>query len=345
MAGALTILLFVATGEGADPTTRAMARATRDALGPGTKVEVRETNGELTEDEALIAEQLAGANAVVDLAWTDSAHRSATLRVHIARTGRWIGRSIGFMPSDASTERGRTIGFTVVSMLPEPNTEPTPQAEGTQPSQPAASVPAAPPPPPQPTTPDQARFIEEPPTASAPPRPQAFALDLFALGAWAVGGEGGGGGGGGVALSWFPVVPLSVRLGGSLRAGSIDAVGSSTMTGALSAGIGWHPLRPSLSHPLGVAVRADYLEVYQSLKPTGSTLVLDGRTATMGERWQPGLGAVVDLSWLVIPDIEALLGVGVEDVFSSTNVQVHDGPLAVIPPLRVIGEAGLRMKF
>src|SRR4029077_2416687 len=98
MADALTILLFVAAGEGSDPTTRAMARATREALGPGAKVEVRETIGELKEDEALIAEQLAGADAVVDLTWTDPTHRSATLRVHVARNGRWMGRSIGFMP-------------------------------------------------------------------------------------------------------------------------------------------------------------------------------------------------------------------------------------------------------
>src|SRR5579864_7839397 len=124
MSDALTILLFVAIGEGSDATTRAMARATRDALGPGTTVEIRETANELNDDEALIAEQLAHADVVVDLTWRDPGHRNATLRVHVARSGRWLGRSIGFMPSDASTERGRTIGFAVVSMLPEPVAEP-----------------------------------------------------------------------------------------------------------------------------------------------------------------------------------------------------------------------------
>jgi hypothetical protein len=114
MSDALTILLFVATGEASDGATRAMARATREALGSEVTVEVRETASELTDDEALITEQLTHADVVVALTWRDQGHRSATLRVHVARSGRWLSRSIGFMPSDASTERGRTIGFAVV---------------------------------------------------------------------------------------------------------------------------------------------------------------------------------------------------------------------------------------
>ena len=354
MADALTILLFVAAGEGSDPTTRAMARATREALGPGAKVEVRETAGELKEDEALIAEQVARADAVVDLTWTDSTHRSATLRVHIAKNGRWLGRSIGFMPSDASTERGRTIGFTVVSMLPEVAAEPIPPADNTQPSTtpstPTAGPPAAPPPAP---LPDQDRAVHEPPQHIVPSGRQALALDLFALGAWGVDGDGGGGGGGGVAVSWFPVAPLSARLGGSLRAGSIGAVPGSTLTAALSTGIGWHPLRASQSHPLGVSLRADYLAIYQSLRPTGATVRSGNRTTAMGEQWLSGFGAVVDLSWFVIADIEALAGVGLEEVFDSTrvfystNVQVQMPGVAEadFPPLRVVGEAGLRVRF
>jgi hypothetical protein len=335
MAGALTILLFVAIGEGSDPTTRALVNSTREALGPGTKVEIRERATELGEDEALIAEQLAGADVVVDLGWTDPAHRSATLRVHIARSGRWIGRSIGFMASDASTERGRTIGFTVVSMLPEPAAEP-PAALAAPGEAPPPSTTAAPSaqPAPRPLQHDRAA-----PEASAMPLPNnappAFGLDVFALGAWGVGGDGGGGAGGGVALSWFPVPTLSARVGGSLRGGVIDAVQSTTLTAVLSAGLAWHPLRPTLSHPLGVSLRVEFLTLYQSLHQD---------LGLSRDRWLPGLGAIVDLSWLLVSDVEGVIGLGVEEAFGSTNVLSPQG-VANFPPLHMVGEAGLRVRF
>jgi hypothetical protein len=348
MPDALTILLFVAIGEGSEATTRAMVRATREALGPGAKVEVRESPTVPTEDEALIAEQLAGAGAVVELTWSDAAHRSAMLRVHVARSGRWIGRSIGFMPSDASTERGRTIGFAVVSMLPEAVSQTPPSTEPTPPPAPSAEPPE---PPSQPKTPEPDRSLPmavATPLPRVPPVEPSFALDVFALGAWGVGGEGADGGGGGVAAYWFPVAPFSIRVGGSLRAGSLGSVeSSSTLNAAVSVGVGWHPLRATRSHPLGVSLRIDYVALYQSLRSAVYVVSTGGRATASADRWLSGLGTVVDFSWLLFTDIEAIAGLGFEEAFYSTNVQLQGEtkPAADFPPLRAIGEAGLRMRF
>jgi hypothetical protein len=348
MADALTILLFVAAGEGSDATTRAMLRATREALGPTAKVEVRETPNELTEDEALIAEQLAGASAVVDLTWGDPAHRSAMLRVHVARSGRWIGRSIGFMASDASTERGRTIGFTVVSMLPEAGAEPTAPSESPS-APPAATEPPPTPQKPGPVEPDRSVHQAGAPAVPGelPSKPSFFAVDLLALAALSMGGEGAGGGGGGVAGYWFPLSRFSVRIGASLRAGSIGLVPSSTLTGAVSVGAGWHPLRATPSHPLGLSVRVDYLALYQSLQPTGYAVGTgNGAAASLADRWLSGIGEVVDLSWLLSAELEALVGLGLEEASGSTYVQVQGAPaIASFPPVRALGEAGLRVRF
>jgi hypothetical protein len=348
MADALTILLFVAAGEGSDATTRAMVRATREALGPTARVEVRETPNELTEDEALIAEQLAGASAVVDLTWADPAHRSAMLRVHVARSGRWIGRSIGFMASDASTERGRTIGFTVVSMLPEAAAEPTPSESPSGPL-------AAPQPPPTlqkvgPVEQDHSVHAAAAPAApnEPPGNPSFFAVDLLGLAALSLGGEGAGGAGGGVAGYWFPLLHFSVRIGGSLRAGGVGLVPSSTLTGAVSVGAGWHPLRATPPHPLGLSLRVDYLALYQSLQPTGYAVATGNRAAaSLADEWVSGLGEVVDVSWLLSAELEALLGLGLEEALGSTYVQVQGAPAAIaaFPPVRALGEAGLRVRF
>jgi len=43
MAGPLTLILLVAAGESADATTRGIADATHDALGPESRVLVRES--------------------------------------------------------------------------------------------------------------------------------------------------------------------------------------------------------------------------------------------------------------------------------------------------------------
>jgi hypothetical protein len=336
MADPLTILLFVAAGEGSDATTRAMARATREALGPAATVEVRETPTRLTDDAALIAEQLARADAVVDLTWTDPAHRNATLRVHIARSGRWIGRSIGFMPSDASTERGRTIGFAVVSMLPEPADQPPPAADAAPPPAPLPSPLPAPPPPlaalPQ---------ADERPHPKAPPPMPSFALDLFAMGSWGVYGNGMDGGGGGVAGAWFPLPALSLRLGVGVRAGSIGLVQTSALNAPMTVGAGWHPIRATPSHPFGVSMRAGYVLLYESLQYTR----LGG--GGMKDGWLSGVSAVVDAAWLFSPDVEAYFGPGLELEFGKTIVSatVPSPAETTLSPLRAIVEVGVRVRF
>ncbi|MDP9001996.1 MAG: hypothetical protein M3O46_18025 [Myxococcota bacterium] len=350
MADPLTILLFVASGEGSDATTRAMARATREALGSRASVEVRETPAELSDDEAVIAEQLAHADVVVDLTWSDPGHRNATVRVHLARSGRWIGRSVGFMPSDASTERGRTIGFAVVSMLPEAVSPPsaiTPAATGRGPSAPQVDdgVPAPI------SERDRTLPRDEPPESARPSTPRAFALDLFALAAWGIGSDGGDGGGGGAALQWFPLAPLSLRLGGSIRGGNIaSVVQSSTLTSTLSAGVGWHPLRPTSSRAFGVSVRADYLVLYQSLQyQAPRTADVFGANGVTKGALMSGMDVVVDAGFVLAPRVEGVLGLGLEDVFGLTYVILHQGPqgahTTTIPQLRFIAQVGVRVRF
>jgi hypothetical protein len=337
MADPFTILLFVASGEGSDATTRAMERATHDALGPGSHVEVRETANELTDDDARISEELAHADAVVYLTWGDAVHRNATLRVHIARSGRWISRSIGFMASDASKERGRTMGFAVVSMLPEASDEqPLPIA-------------AAPPPSPNPSLPPTAPATTGlhdrpiPPPDQTPargaPMMSSLALDLFALGSKGLDGKGDGGGGA-VAVSWFVRRPLSLRLGCGVRAGSIDVVHSTTFTATLSAGVAWHVVRSSVLQPFGLSLRADYVLVYQSMQ-----YFRGGTAPELADGWLSGVGAAVEPAWLFAPDVEGVVGLELEDVFVPANIEVRKVSVASVAPLRAVVEMGVRVRF
>jgi hypothetical protein len=348
MADPLTILLFVATGEGSDATTRAMARATREALGYGASVEVRETASELTDDDALVAEQLAHADALVELTWSDPSHRNAALRVHVARSGRWIGRSLGFMASDAGSERGRTIGFAVASMLPEAAGE----------GQAVSSTPGPEPGPPQspPASPPVSAPLAEPaaprdvPLPTPPQGLPSFALDLFGLAATGVGGDGDGAGGG-AAFSWFVWAPVSLRLGAGLRAGNINSgvARFATLTATASAGVAWHPMRSTPSHPFGMSLRADYLLVYQSARrvPASSARCEQGaRAIGRCDGWLSGIGLVADAAWLFSPDAAAIVGLGLEDVFVTTNLSIQGHAYAAaLPPLRAVVEAGVSVRF
>src|SRR5260370_30246213 len=99
MADPLTLIVLVASGGAADTTTRAMARATRDALGPEVHVEVREVKGVPVDEEALADERRAHADAVVELPLSDPARPRGTVRRHAARRPRTVSRPDALRPA------------------------------------------------------------------------------------------------------------------------------------------------------------------------------------------------------------------------------------------------------
>jgi hypothetical protein len=124
MADALVILLLVAAHEGSDPATLSVTEATRHALGSDSVILVNEVDQPPTDEEVVALERRVQAGAVVALQWEDAAHTHARLRMHAAE--RWTERGIEFGEGDPLSERGRTIGFAVASMLPPRDAPPPP---------------------------------------------------------------------------------------------------------------------------------------------------------------------------------------------------------------------------
>jgi hypothetical protein len=356
MTDPVTLIVLVAAGEAANPTTAAMVRATGDALG-GAPVEVRETPGVPTDADALAMETESRASAVIELIWTDANQRQVILRVHLATGRRWVERSIGFMPSDPAGERGRTLGFAAASILPEAAHSPT-RSDGLPTQPPAAPAP----------TPSEAPAEERAPRLDAP-RPSSASpdtvfppaateastsvlapspgthrphveIDLLAVGGVGIGGNATGAGGG-AAVGWFATQGLSLRVGASERAGSLDVAEATVFTLLINAGVALHPWRPTRSHPFGLSVRADYLLARQSATHFDS----DDPAPVTRSRWLSGVDAVADVSWILSTEIEAILGIGLEDVLSPTYINVRDQRVANLPALRAVGEAGFRLRF
>jgi hypothetical protein len=375
----ITLILLVAAGDRASPQTRAMAQATRDALG-GASVEILETQDHPSDDDALALERGAHAAAVVEVSWTGAARRRATLRVHLVRSGRWIERSFGFGATDASSEQGRTLGFAVASIFPDaaasgaqaptaPSSSsnvgtspsgaatPAPQAPSERPATaPSPSPPGAPPapshldspsPPAASSIPSAVRVdaIDAPPdqgsltSQSHPGDPSAtrVTLDLLVIDA---SGDAGGLGGAG-AVGWVPVPALALRLSGGGRSSTLDAAQSTGLTLFAAAGAVLRPWRATRAQPFELSVRVDYVLSHLSLTHFDND---EPRPITQA-RWLSGAAVVVDAGWLFATVVEAVVGVGFQNDFGSTEVEDKGAQVATIPSLRLVGEAGVRVRF
>ncbi len=318
MAGALTLVILVASGQAHDPGTEAVARATREALGPDTRVEVRETTGTPTDNDAIQVETSAHADAVAEVRWNDARRDQAVLHVLVARTSRWVYRTIGFDASDAPAERGRTLGFAVASMLPEgglPTPSPTSSSTETE-------------------TPTR-----EEPLRGATGGGARFVVDVVGLGSLGLGGTAEGFGAA-AAAQWFATSALSLRLGAGALGGTLSEADATTLYLLGTAGVAIHPLRARAGHPFGMALRVDYVAMRQSISRFGGEVGPSGYA-----RWLSGVDAVVEGDWLFASDVEVVLGLGLADVFAPTHVDVQGTQVANIPPLRGLAEVGFRLRF
>ncbi len=378
MADAATLIVLVAAAEATDPTTHAMARATRDALGPTARVIVRETPGDPGDADAIAAERAENADAVVELSWVASRegrHRQASVRVHL-RGGRWIDRWITFRPTDADAERGRTLGFAIASILPDassgaahaaPGPSPPPVASGTPPaaaggpappestppaepapapaSSPAPSpppaaqpAPAPSPPPPSPGPPPTLRPSE---AGAHPPDETTSLLTAEVLVNFA--GGGGGGAGVGPAVEYFVLPQLSLRVGGNLRRGMLtfpDSIDYNIWS--IVGGVVYHPLRARLSERVGFSIRADFVvDIVQMSRSQSGANPGPPQAQTKGD-YGPELAA--DVALLAVPNFEVVLGGGAQAWIPSITIS-EGADRQVVWQYRGFAETGFRLRF
>lgn len=334
MTAALILVILVSSGEADSAASKSMVRATSDALGLDAQVSVHEIDANAGDDDVLVAGKTWHADAVVRVKWEDG-HRHATLHLHADKGGRWIDRELGFNASDAEDERGRTVGFAVISMLPE------------------GQVPrAAPPPPPQekpkkrpdPDASDRdgdsdRNGRDEPPEEPEPPRRWHGTIDLTGVGAAGVGGDATSVGGA-ARGQWLATPDFGVRVGGGVRAGSVSAVSATSLTWYFAGGVSWHPTTPSRRHPFGIGGSIDAIAMHYALARTGP-----GGVSESQGRFIPAADLTLEGVWFFTEYVGALVSIGGEMTFGKTDVFVGGQPVATIPALRGVAEAGLRARF
>ena len=331
MGGPLTVVVMVAAGGAAEPTTMAIERAANEALGRTARVVVREAMGTPTDGEALAAASEANEGAVAEVTWSDRGHRVATVRVHLPGRRRWMGRTLGFGAADADSERGRTIGLALVSMLPDPDPAAPPQEA------PAPVVTIAPPPARARPEPE----IEEKPAPDTnPPGGLHYAMGFFGLGAAGLGSNVLAAGGG-AAFETFLTSRFGVRIGGAVRGGDVDGAPARTLTLMATAGLELRPWPTSSARALGASLRADYVLMNQTVTHSSTS----GTDLSTMARPLSGLDVVAGAEWRLGESADLVTGVGLEEMFATTYVDLNGRHMATLPPLTAFAEAGVRLRF
>jgi hypothetical protein len=309
--GPLVIVLLVAAGDGDSADTQAVLQALAEALS-NVRAAARETEGPPGDEAILALERDTASDVIAAVSWAGPAKLEARVRLHVRASDRWVERGLTFAASDDLRERGRTLGFTMASMLPDR----TPPPRVAPPPAPAVVAVAPPAPPPR------------------------LALDLMVMGSLGVGGDADALGGAFVLRrALAPWIAVRGELLG--RAGVVQAAQATSLSMHLAAGVAVSPLGNPATRPASLEVRTDLAVMYESLGHLSSDDVDRVRQA----RLIPGADLVLEGSLRVLGSAAVVLGVGAEVAFGRTDIFVHESKVAVLPPLRLVSNLGLRHYF
>jgi hypothetical protein len=303
---AVIVLLLVARGDMQQPAMAALTRAAESVLGPESHIVFHERQRALADDEAIALADQMRASMVVSVTWSSDQSR-AHVHVHFAERPGWLERDVSFAPLDPPTERGRTLGFEIATMVPD-----------VAPSQ-------APPPAPPLAKP------EERPLVPVSARPSVWAVDLNGTGA--VGGDATGYGIG-AGARWSFVPNAFARAGGAVRFGRVLPADATSTTWVPAIGVGYVSGGPSSRVRLGA--RVDALAMF--------TEVSRASPAEARGRWTPGVDLLGEIEIAATP-VAVAAAAGAEYALGSTSVRVGETDVTTLPRLRLLAELGLRFRF
>ncbi|WP_394837411.1 hypothetical protein LVJ94_10930 [Pendulispora rubella] len=310
MADPLIILLLVASPEVGDNVTSSMSASAREALGPQAHVLVENRRDLPSDEEALVLATKAHAKAVVELrAATGGSGTRMLLHAHVPGQGGWIDRTLTFSSIDDPSERGRTAGLAVASMMPLEWRMPPPRVA---------------PPPPEKRTP--------PPPVKEPWR-EKVAIDLAGL--VALGGARPAWGGQAVVRVDITRV-VGLRALGGVRFGSVPDADADATTVSFGGGAAFRvAASPSDAPRWELGLSGDVLALRQSLR----------REDVTESRWLLGVQATAEAAWFFVHHVGIVGAVSEELAFGATRVFVGPDRVATLTPFQTLVKAGFRLRF
>lgn len=316
------MVVLLAGGLRDDPTTEAVTKAMRLALGSDAIVLV--DTSEVRDDAAALGlAERSRAHAVARIVWTDDTHRAAHVDVHVTSnspgakpSAEWERDDLTFADDDAPAERARTVGFTIASMVQHVEAVTTPPAG----PEPLVTVMASP------------RREDSPPTPS--PR-YRIVTDASVRGAVSHGaGTPNYGGALGAELWLHPSVAATGTFGA--RFGTIQATAIAERLLLAGGGLA---VRLVTTRRIEANARADLLVVQQSARRTYAT----GQETR--SRWLAGTEVMGELSYWITTSTALTVSAGIELVSAGTNVDVGAARVADLPVWRALTQGGLTIRL
>jgi hypothetical protein len=326
MADPTLVLLVVIGATGADrPHGSNVSAAVVDALGRDARVLVEERADDPSDAEAAALADAIRGSAVAEIAWGDASHSRARLHVYLAGDRNWYDREVAFEPDDGPEERERAIGFVVGTMIRETQGMVLPAPPR---AAPVISAPAQQSPP----VATSAAEVATPPLAREDAR--RFGADIGALVTTGIEGVAPGLGPSLRGRVFISDV-LSIHAGASLGFGSIEAADARLTTTRIVAGarVRWLTVARALSFDLGLDALAVNHAVHRA------------EPFAYRDRWLAGAHTDVGLAWRASALLEPFATAGVDVVLGKTPISVAGSRLAAIPPLRMVFELGVTMRF
>lgn len=326
----LLLIVLVGANELQAPTTVALKDAARDFLGADAEVRVERYASPPADEE--LSSNRQHADAVAQLSWADEARRHALVRCYLESSHRFVSREIVFDGRDEMTERGKTLGFAIASMLAKP--------VGNEPASDSAREAFPEPRPPRAARPVVAseRVIDRPVRAAAEGAVSHGAIDVTALGASGVAGSGGGVGAG-LAARWFFRHPMSLRLAGGIRYGRVEPAQANGTAFLGGLGLAFEFTRPDSRFAFGG--RADALLTALTLtRARAADAVPETQT-----RVQPAADLLLEGAWYLWDSGAVLFAAGGEFGLGHTDVVVQNKDVIDIAAFRLVAELGARARF
>jgi hypothetical protein len=302
----VVLVLWVVASDVASPTTTGASAAVRDVLGEDRTVQVRT----LDESGAMQAagHRLPAGASVARLTWSDTEHRHAHLTCYLPRSQRWVSRDVVFTAEDPETERGRTLGFLVASMLLDEGGAPKPRMR-------AASAPAP-----------GGEYVQATTMAMSAAASAAFSGDVTGLGAW-------------MSAEYLLVPRIGVGVAGDLRFGSIPALQATTQTASLTATSSLELYRPTQATWLGVRAAAGAMRI------AVSRLSEDDPTPETHARWAPLVEVAGRAAFGFVRHAGVFAELGLDTTLTRRTVPVEDSGPARFPVLFPVVRLGVGASF
>ncbi len=303
MSASLALVVAVTTSAN-DPVNAATLQAAEQALGPAAMVEVERVS---SADDAELSRIAGEKHAAIALVRWQS---PSTAVVHFRgwESARWIDRTVVFESDDAPAERGRALGFTLASMMPQAIAS----GEGA-----------------------------EKPALAAPSQPHRWlgAIDVTASGAFAP-AEFGTGLGAQLGFTWF-LQRLGVRAGASVRAGDVPPAQATALYASAALGLAMRFIEPRPHQRFGFGARVDALLLYESV----THLSPDDVTPAHEDRWLGGADLVFSGTFDLTSAAAIVVTTGAEAAFGTTRIFVGQTEVAQLFPVRIVADIGVLARF